>query len=366
MLLKGFPMSILPAGKENPRRSFFAGWAVSLALHAALFFIVGITLRGCQQGSTGQAGGDVFRDVGLFVIDGPDDGEADTGLASGSGDSSVTQLISEQQPDADTTDTSAPHRQKNRVPTEAPDITSLLNENPNDYASNADASSESVLPPLIGPGEALGGSRSQSSSGTGSLIKPSEAGGTKRIGGTGGPGLTTFMDISGVGQTFVYLIDTSSSMAGSRLKVAQNQLKASLRLLQPNQKFAVIFYNDEYRERLKLRRQDGSSMYSATDVNKELAGHEVDRITADRGTAHMPALIEAISLKPDVIYFLTDGDEPELSPAQLAEIRRLAGSSMIHVIKFGDGTLSSRGLSWLQRLARQSNGEYREIIIGNR
>ena len=84
-------------------------------------------------------------------------------------------------------------------------------------------------------------------------------------------------------------------------------------------------------------------MYFATDVNKELAGHEVDRITADRGTAHMPALLEAISLKPDVIYFLTDGDEPELSPAQLAEIRRLAGSLTIHVIKFGDGTLSSRG-----------------------
>ncbi len=359
-------MSILPAGKESPRRSFIAAWVVSLTLHAALFLIVGITLRGCQQGSIGRAGGEVFRDVGLFVIDGPDDGEADTGLASGSGDSSVTQLVPEQQPDADTTDTSAPHRQQNRVPTEAPDITSLLNENPFDSASTADASSESTLPPLIGPGEAVGGSRSQSSSGTGSLIKPSEAGGSKRIGGTGGPGVTTFMDISGIGQSFVYLIDISSSMAGSRLKVAKNQLKASLRLLQPNQKFAVIFYNDAYREMLRLRRQDTPSMYFATDVNKELAGHEIDRKTADRGTAHMPALIEAISLKPDVIYFLTDGDEPALSPGQLAEIRRLAGSLTIHVIKFGDGTLSSREPSWLERLASQSNGEYRPINIGNR
>jgi hypothetical protein len=359
-------MTTLAEGIEAPRRSFFAGWAVSLTLHVGLFFIVGMTLKGCQPGNTGQAGGEVFRDIGLFVVEGADEGEADAGLAPGSGDSDVTHLVQEQPLDESTTETSVPDRQQNRVPTEAPDITSLLDQDPFDSAATANAASESTLPQMIGPGEAIGGGRVQSSSGTGSLIKPSTQGGTARVSGTGGPGETTFMNISGVGQTFVYIIDTSSSMAGNRLKVAQGQLKASLRLLQSNQQFAVIFYNDEYRERLKLRRADGPAMYFATDVNKELAGHEVDRITADRGTAHMPALIEAISLKPDVIYFLTDGDEPELSPAQLAEIRRLAGSITIHVIKFGDGTLSSRGPSWLERLASQSNGEYRPINISSR
>jgi len=349
------------ATKDPPRRSFVAGWAVSLTLHAAFFFIVGMTMKGCQQSSTGQAGGEVFRDIGLFVVQGVDEGAADAGEAPGSGDSSVTQQAPEQQPDENTSETSVPDRPKNRVPTEAPDIPSLVDPNPFDSSVTASAPSESQLPQTIGPGEAIGGGRTQSTSGAGSLIKPSTQGGAARIGGTGGPGETTFMNISGVGKTFVYIIDTSSSMAGSRLKVAQGQLKASLRLLQPNQQFAVIFYNDEFRERLKLRRQDGSAMYFATDVNKELAGHEIDRIDAKRGTAHMPALVEAISLKPDVIYFLTDGDEPELSPGQLAEIRRLAGGITIHVIKFGDGTLSSRGPSWLERLATQSNGEFREI-----
>ncbi len=357
-------MTTLLAEKDISRQSFFAGWVVSLALHAASFFFVGMTVRGCQQGSTGQVGGEVFRDVGLVVVEGLDDGAAEAGMAPGVGDSNVTQPIQEQSPDESTTDNSVPDRQPNRVPTEAPDIASLLNENPLDSASALGSSSKSKLPPLIRPGDAIGGSRSQSSSGANSLIKPSEAGGAARIGGTGGPGDTTFMNISAVGKTFVYIIDTSSSMSGSRLKVAQSQLKASLRLLQPNQKFAVIFYN-ESRERLKLRRQDDQSMYFATDVNKELAGHEVDRVTSDRGTEHMPALLEAISLKPDVIYFLTDGDEPELSPAELAEIRRLAGSLTIHVVQFGDGTLSARGPNWLERLAHQSNGEYREINIGN-
>ena len=358
-------MTALLAGKEIPRPSFFAGWVVSLALHLAVFYIVGLTLRGCQQASTGNAGGEVFRDVGLFVVEGVDDGTSNVGLASGAGDSHVTQPVQEQQPNETTTDNSVPDHQRNRIPTEAPDIASLLNKNSLDSAFNTNGASNSKLPALIGPNDVIGGSRSQSSSGTRSLIKPSEAGGAARIGGTGGPGETTFMNISGVGKTFVYIIDTSSSMSGSRLKIAQSQLKASLRLLQPNQKFAVIFYN-ESRERLKIRRQDEKAMYFATDVNKELAGHEVDRVTSDRGTEHMPALLEAISLKPDVIYFLTDGDEPELSPGQLAEIRRLSGSLTIHVVKFGDGALTSRGPTWLELLARQSNGEYREINIGNR
>ena len=175
-------------------------------------------------------------------------------------------------------------------------------------------------------------------------------------------GKVTFMDLEGVGDTIVYLIEMRSSMGGNRLKVAKSQLKASLQSLQPNQKFAVIFYN-KYRERLRLRRQADQSMYFATDVNKELAGHEVDRVNSAPGADHMPALLQAISLKPDVIYFLTDGDEPELFPAQLAEIRRLAGSLTIHVVKISNGTPSSRGRDWLERLASQSKGEYREINV---
>jgi hypothetical protein len=355
-------MTSLALENEKPQRSFVAGWAVSLTLHAALFLIVGMTLRGCQHGSAGQAGGEVFRDVGLFVVDGVDDGQAAAGLAPGA---DVTQPVSEQQPEESTSENLMPDHQQNRVPTEAPDFASLLNQNPFDANSHADGASDSALPPLIGPGQAIGGGRTQSSSAPSSLIKPFEAGGAARIGGMGGPGQTTFMDISGVGKMFVYVIDTSSSMTGSRLKVAQGQLKASLRLLQPNQKFAVIFFN-EYRERLKLRRNDDRPIYFATDVNKELAGHQIDRVTADRGTVPMPAILEAISLKPDVIYFLTDGDESELSPAEMAQVRQLSRNITIHVIKLGDGTLSSLRPSWLKRLADQAHGEYREINIGNR
>ncbi len=350
---------------EKPRRSFLASWAVSLTLHAAIFLIAGTTMRGCQQGSSGQAGGEIFKDIGLFVVDGVDEGKAAAGLAPGAGDADVTQPVPEQQQQESTTDHLKPDHQKNRVPTEAPDFTSQLNPNPFEANSNTPGESDASLPALIGPGQAIGGGRAQSSSAPASLIQPSEAGGAARIGGVGGPGETTFMDISGVGKMFVYVIDSSSSMNGSRLKAAQGQLKASLRLLQPNQKFAVIFFN-EYRERMKLRPKDDQPIYFATDVNKDLASKQIDRVTADRGTVPMPAILEAISLKPDVIYFLTDGDESELSPAEMAHVRQLSRNITIHVIKLGDGTLSSLSASWLQTLASQSHGEYRELNVGNR
>ena len=174
-----------------------------------------------------------------------------------------------------------------------------------------------------------------------------------------------FMEVDGIGDSVVYLIDTSSSMDGNRLKLAQSQLKKSLRLLQAGQKFAIIFYNDDYRERLKLRRQAEQDLYFASELNKQLAGQEVDRVTADRGTDHRPAILEALSLKPDVIYFLTDGDEPALSTADLTEIAKRTGQTTIHVVKFGDGTMVSRESSWLQRLARQSSGEFLEIKVVN-
>ena len=231
--------------------------------------------------------------------------------------------------------------------------------------SEGEGESSAKFPALIGPGQPIGGTQRSVQGGGSPMIQPAEAGGASKLGGVGGPGDTTFMDVSAIGKTFVYVIDTSSSMSGGRLKLAQSQLKKSLRLLQAGQKFAVIFYNDDYRERLKLRRQAEQDLYFASELNKQLAGQEVDRVTADRGTDHRPAILEALSLKPDVIYFLTDGDEPALSTADLTEIAKRTGQTTIHVVKFGDGTLVSRKSSWLQRLAIQSQGEYREIKITN-
>lgn len=356
-------MNNITARADVSWKSFLAGSLASLMLHGAVLLLVSISLRGCQKASSVEVGGEPFRDIGLVVVDGIDGGLADTGSAAGSGDATTTNPGTEHSSQDRPMDAADVQNSSQRVPTEVPDISTLLNISEQD-SPGTKGSSKSELPPLIGLNDPIGGIQRPKTGGGGSLLKSSEAGGAARFGGKGGPGDATFMDIVGVGKSFVYVIDTSSSMHGSRLKLAQSHLKASLRQLQPSQKFAVIFYNDQYRKRLTLRRQAVQEMYFATELNQELAAQEVDRVTSDLGTEHKPAILEALSLKPDVIYFLTDGAEPELSPRDLAQIRDASGNTTIHVIKFGDGTMSSRSTSWLELLARQAGGEYRPIRAG--
>ena len=242
----------------------FAGNVASLVLHGAVLMVISMTLRGCPMGSSGQSGGEPFRDVGLFLVDGVDGGLSDAGIAPGAGDAEVTLSSPDPVDEVSPLATATSDSSFARVPTVAPEISTLLN--PADYDSpNGAGAVSSTLPPLIGSGDPIGGLQRSKKGGGVSLVKSSVAGGAGRSGGRGGPGSTTFMDIEGVGKSFAYVIDTSSSMHGNRLKFAQGQLKASLRILQPNQKFAVVFYND-YMERLRLRRQPEQDMYFASDA----------------------------------------------------------------------------------------------------
>lgn len=339
-------------------RALMPGSLVSLVLHVFLLFIVSAGLRGCQKGMTGEPGGDLYREVGLFVVDGSDSPDA-------TADSRTEGLAEPRQsdPSMPTEDTPAESHTptpRDLLPEHPPDVSEFLAQS-NSTTSDGTAAADSELPALIGPGAPLAGLATGDSAS--SLITPS--GGSQRAGtATPGTGQTAFMNIADSGRSFVYVIDISGSMGeGNRLSVALSQLKASLRLLQPTQQFQVIFYSDAPR-RLSLRRQADRQMYYATEANKIQAYRQIDLTRAESGTEHMPALTDALSVTPDVIYFLTDGAEPQLSPRDLADLRRMAGRTTIHVIEFGSGTVSVRGVSWLQKLARQSGGEYRLIPVG--
>lgn len=249
------------------------------------------------------------------------------------------------------------------VPREAPQLSDLLqNADPLDQGDGADQSSQ--LPAVIGPGAPLSGMTAGGGAAA-ALIPPPGASGMQAAGAAVvGPGQTAFMNIADTGRSFVYVIDVSGSMGeDNRLELARSQLKASLRLLQPTQEFQVIFYS-ESPMRMKLRGQARRPMYYATAANLLLANREIDVQQPQQGTQHRPALMEALSLKPDVVYFLTDGREPPLYPADLNDIRHVTGRTTIHVIEFSPPGLSERSESWLQRLARQSGGEYREFSVG--
>ena len=81
------------------------------------------------------------------------------------------------------------------------------------------------------------------------------------------------------------------------------------------------------------------------------------------GTQHFPALETALRLKPDVIFFLTDGQEPPIDERELELLKKLNGQkTRIHSIEFGVGAEVSEGANprnFLRKLSHQNGGTYR-------
>ena len=172
----------------------------------------------------------------------------------------------------------------------------------------------------------------------------------------GGKARTSLFGVVGEGYKFVYVFDRSGSMGGrgrESLRLVKAELVESLKRLDTVNQFQIIFYN----ERPTVFNPTGTPgrLAFATDENKQRAVRFLESITADGGTAHEDALRLAIGLQPDVIFFLTDGDDPKLTPADIQKISRMAAGIVINAIEFGPGPKPD-GDSFLALLARQNAG----------
>jgi hypothetical protein len=173
-----------------------------------------------------------------------------------------------------------------------------------------------------------------------------------------GKGTVRLFGLEGKGYKFVYVFDRSGSMGGdgrSCLAAAKAELAASLEGLEKTQQFQIIFYN----ENPLLFNPAGYSgrLAFATEANKQRALRFMETIAAEDGTDHEKALRAALGLRPDVVFFLTDADEPKLTDQQLADIRRWAAGTIIHTVEFGQGP-DSGGDNFLRRLARENGGKH--------
>lgn len=182
----------------------------------------------------------------------------------------------------------------------------------------------------------------------------------------GGKARTSFFGVVSEGYKFVYVFDRSASMGGSgrnSLRVVKAELSRSLKNLDTIHQFQIIFYN----ERAVIFNPTGVSgrLAFGTERNKDRAIRFVDSIAAAGGTDHEAALKLAIRLRPDVIFFLTDADDPELSASQLAKIRHMASGIIINAIEFGRGPKPA-GASYLAELARQNGGGYAYVDVSGR
>jgi hypothetical protein len=181
----------------------------------------------------------------------------------------------------------------------------------------------------------------------------------------GGQARTQVFGAEATGTKFVYVFDRSASMQGFQgrpMVAATSQLSASLNDLDSVHQFQIVFYN-EAPAVFNPDRPRPPSMLFASDENKRLAQEFIERISPAGGTRHREAINLALGMRPDVVFFLTDAAEPQLTPGQLAEIkRRNRGEATIHSIEFGSGPFQG-GDNFLVRLARQNGGKHVYVDI---
>ncbi len=177
----------------------------------------------------------------------------------------------------------------------------------------------------------------------------------------GGKFRTEVFGIEGEGTKIVYVFDCSPSMRWrNALRTAKAELLASLDSLEKIHQFQIIFYNEQ--PHIASIGRVGSALVFGTEQNKTLARNFVGSVVTSGGTDHERALVLAIKLQPDVIFFLTDADDPVLGPGQLAKIKRMSPGITIHAVEFGLGPHPG-GENFLTRLARDNGGKHKYVDI---
>ncbi|MCG8450183.1 MAG: VWA domain-containing protein, partial [Pirellulales bacterium] len=158
------------------------------------------------------------------------------------------------------------------------------------------------------------------------------------------------------GSKFVFLFDRSISMEGPPLRAAKSQLVAGLRGLEAIHQFQIVFFNHE--PQLWEFPADQPRLVAATTTHRKLAEAFVRGIDARGGTYRRSALLRAIGLRAEVIYFLTDADAP-MAGNDILETVRLARryGTAIHTIEFGILPHPTRE-NFLVQLARYTGGRY--------
>ncbi len=159
---------------------------------------------------------------------------------------------------------------------------------------------------------------------------------------------TSFFGIGARGQFFVFVLDQSGSMIDDdRLTRAKIELRRSVFALMPPQRFEVIFYNHE-----ATPMPGGPLPRSADQKTKNQLMTWLRLIDPDGETDPKTAIGQALALRPDAVFLLSDGEFPEGTAERVARLN--SRKIPIHCIDLTGGLAGDH----LQRIARDSGGRY--------
>ena len=194
------------------------------------------------------------------------------------------------------------------------------------------------------------------------------------LGGGGGEGSTIFGEAGGGGRFMgfdigregeggkvyrvVFVCDGSGSMAGHPRELLIRELKQAIGPLEPVQFYNIIlFQGNEYLSAFP------SGLESANPRNKNQTALFLDSLTVQGSTNPIPALEMAFRMKPELVFFLTDGRFDQLVDYDtvLETFRRLNGNgqAMVNTIQFINRDERAEGV--LRTIAHENGGAYKFV-----
>lgn len=147
-----------------------------------------------------------------------------------------------------------------------------------------------------------------------------------------------FFGKPGSASSFVFVLDRSGSMnhrhiySGNltRFQRLKMELIRFIDRLKPHQKFYVIFFDE------RPLRMPANHLVEATEANKQAFFKWLATVKAGGSTDPRGAIKQAMSLKPDQIYFLSDGEIMEVYRARMMALP--AGEWKLNTYAFGEGS----------------------------
>jgi len=300
--------SLSPRLKMWMRNALVAGIIVSAGIHllggfmATLIYFAGPA----GNGQPGDAGGGGGVEMALMT-----EGEF-SALAAGGADDAVSSL--------------------GPTPSDALPSDDQLSGPPGDNATTGDAGGTDTNGGLGGGGDITGG-----------------AGIGGGPGGAGGGG-TSFFGVEAKGDRIAFVVDTSGSMIGDRLAELKGQLTSAISEMTETSSFLVVpFSTEAFALGGKLEWREANAK------NKLTAARQVEALIADGGTEAMRGFEEMFRVRPrpDVIFFMTDGQFKEDVPNTLKSMNK-SPRVKIHCICFEENLSEAQ----MKQIAKDSGGTY--------
>lgn len=157
-----------------------------------------------------------------------------------------------------------------------------------------------------------------------------------------------------IDKNLIFVLDSSGSMSGEKIKQAKNAVKFIINHLHENDKFALIDFDDGVN-------LFSTKMVSATPEDRENALRFVDQIVDSGGTNINDALYQAMRMvdrgdRPTYILFLTDG-QPTVGVRSTSDIlKNIKGANdfQTRIFVFGVGSDINTGL--LDFISKENRG----------